>query len=121
MNLPRLQPDIPLERKVIMQNIKLQEKYQLFIGGEWRDASDGGTFTTACPANGEKLAVCAQATQADVDAAVKAAWKAFDAWKNIPATQRAGILNKSLILSKKIGNTWRWSKLWTMASRSVNP
>ncbi len=77
-----------------MQNIKLQEKYQLFIGGEWRDASDGGTFTTTCPANGEKLAVCAQATQADVDAAVKAAWKAFDAWKNIPATQRAGILNK---------------------------
>lgn len=23
-------------------NVKLQSRYQLFIGGEWRDASDGG-------------------------------------------------------------------------------
>ncbi|WP_303858193.1 aldehyde dehydrogenase family protein [Aminicella lysinilytica] len=77
-----------------MKKAKLQSKYQLYIGGEWRDASDGGTFETTCPATGEKLATCAQATREDVDDAVKAAWKAFDSWKNTTAAERAGILNK---------------------------
>lgn len=36
-----------------MNKPQLLEKYQLFIGGQWRDASDGATFTTKCPANGE--------------------------------------------------------------------
>ena len=44
-------------------NVKLQSRYQLFIGGEWRDASDGGVFQTTCPANGQLLAECAQATR----------------------------------------------------------
>ncbi|TDP48325.1 aldehyde dehydrogenase family protein [Aminicella lysinilytica] len=77
-----------------MKKAKLQDKYQLYIGGEWRDASDGGTFETTCPATGEKLATCAQATREDVDDAVKAAWKAFDSWKKTTAAERAGILNK---------------------------
>ena len=46
-----------------MKQVKLQEKYGLFINGKWKDASDGATFTTKCPANGEPLAVCAQATK----------------------------------------------------------
>ena len=31
-----------------MPNVTLQNTYQLFIGGKWRDASDGVTFTTSC-------------------------------------------------------------------------
>ena len=58
-----------------MNKPQLLEKYQLLIGGQWRDASDGATFTTKCPANGEVLASCAQATRSDVDDAVNAAWK----------------------------------------------
>ena len=64
-----------------MSDVKLQDKYQLFIGGEWKDASDGAVFTTTCPADGRVLAQCAEATRDDVDAAVEAAWKAFPAWK----------------------------------------
>ena len=77
-----------------MKDIKLQDRYQLFIGGEWRDASDGATFKTTCPADGRVLAECAQATREDVDAAVQAAWKAFETWKNVPTNERAAILNK---------------------------
>ena len=66
----------------------------MFIGGQWKDASDGKTFVTTCPANGEKLAECAQATREDVDAAVQAAWKAFATWKNTTVTERAAILNQ---------------------------
>ena len=77
-----------------MNNPELQNRYQLFIGGQWRDASDGEFFTTKCPANGEKLAECAQATKEDVDDAVREAWKAFETWKKVPTSERAAILNK---------------------------
>ncbi len=77
-----------------MNQVNIQPKYQLFINGQWRDASDGGTFSTKCPANGEVLSTCAEATNADVDAAVDAAWKAFESWKKTTASERSVILNK---------------------------
>ena len=51
----------------------LQEKYGLFINGQWQPASDGKTFKSYNPANGELLAECAQATDADLDLAVDSA------------------------------------------------
>lgn len=77
-----------------LEDLKLQEKYQLYIGGEWKDASDKKTFDATCPADGRYLAKCAQATKEDVDAAVKAAWKSFETWKNTTVKERAAILNK---------------------------
>ncbi len=71
-----------------------QQSYQLYIGGEWRDASDGATIDTYCPANGEKLSTIADASKEDVDAAVKAAWKAFESWSKTDKAERAIILNK---------------------------
>ena len=72
----------------------LLKEYGLYINGEWRPASDGATFSSTDPATGEHLAVCAEATKADVDDAVKAAQKAFETWKDTTAQQRADILNK---------------------------
>ena len=46
---------------------------QLFINNEWRDASDGSTFTVFNPSTGRPLMECSNATAADVDAAVAAA------------------------------------------------
>lgn len=77
-----------------MVDLKLQKKYQLYIGGKWKDASDGKTFKTSCPADGTLLAECAEATREDVEEAVQAAWKAFPAWKGTTVKQRAAILNK---------------------------
>lgn len=77
-----------------MEKPKLQEKYGMFIGGKWRDASDGATFVSKCPATGEILSECAQATKEDVDSAVTAAWEAFESWKHVPTNERAAILNK---------------------------
>ena len=42
-----------------MEKAKLQERYQLFIGGQWKDASAHETFKTICPADGSVLAECA--------------------------------------------------------------
>ena len=77
-----------------MHNVGLQERYQLLIGGQWKDASDKKTFKTICPADGSVLAECAEATREDVDEAVKAARKAFESWKHVTVNERAVILNK---------------------------
>lgn len=79
-----------------MVNIRgyIKESYQLFIDGQWVDSSDKKTFKSYCPANGEELATCAEATREDVDKAVDSAWKAFKTWKNTTVAERAVILNK---------------------------
>ena len=77
-----------------MKKAKLHERYGLFINGEWRDASNGDTFTVTSPADGSVLAVCAQASRKDVNYAVESAWKAFDSWRHTTVKERAALLNK---------------------------
>ena len=71
-----------------------RESYNLYINGQWVDASDGGTFKSYCPANGEYLSTCAEATREDVDAAVDAAWAAWESWKKTTPAERADALLK---------------------------
>jgi aldehyde dehydrogenase (NAD+) len=72
---------------------KTEEK-QLLIGGSWQGASDGGSFETLNPADGQPIATVAEATSADVDAAVAAARSAFesDEWAGLPPAARAKLL-----------------------------
>ncbi|HZV76884.1 MAG TPA: aldehyde dehydrogenase family protein [Candidatus Babeliales bacterium] len=69
---------------------------QLLIGGQWRDASDGATYEDCNPATGAKIADVADATREDVDAAVVAARRAFDAgrWPTMAASRRAKVIYK---------------------------
>ncbi|WP_018963629.1 aldehyde dehydrogenase family protein [Coprothermobacter platensis] len=70
------------------------DSYKMLIGGKFVDASDGKTIKSYCPADGELLASFPEATKEDVDTAVKAAWKAFESWKNVSAAERQDILMK---------------------------
>ncbi len=72
----------------------VDECYKLFIDGKWVDGKEGKTFKVYCPANGESLATCAEAGKEDVDSAVKAAWKAFETWKDVSPQDRAALLLK---------------------------
>ncbi|MGB2552387.1 aldehyde dehydrogenase family protein [Campylobacter sp. MOP51] len=74
--------------------VKLQDKYQLFINGEFVPASDGATLDTFNPATGKKLASIADATKKDVDTAVKAARKAFETFRRSTVAERSKILLK---------------------------
>ena len=74
--------------------VNFQEKYKLFIGGQWQDASDKATIKTYNPATGEFLAEIADASEKDVDDAVKAARKAFATWSKTTPVERAAVLNK---------------------------
>jgi succinate-semialdehyde dehydrogenase/glutarate-semialdehyde dehydrogenase len=70
-------------------------KTQLYIGGEWRDASNGGTLEVEDPATGETIATVADATNDDADAALAAATEAFKTWKNVAPRERADILRRA--------------------------
>ena len=72
------------------------KSYQMLIGGEWVDASDGGTFSTANPATGEEWAVVPEATAEDVDRAVRAAHVACyeGPWASMTPTQRGHCLRR---------------------------
>lgn len=72
----------------------MDKSYKLFIDGKWVDSKEGKTFDAHCPANGEMLATCVNGSREDVDDAVKAAWKAFETWKNTGIQERAAILLK---------------------------
>jgi acyl-CoA reductase-like NAD-dependent aldehyde dehydrogenase len=77
-----------------MQKTNVQEKFGLFINGQFVEAADGETFDVTCPANGQHLGTCAEATKQDVDKAVAAAWDAFATWRHTTVIERANILNK---------------------------
>jgi succinate-semialdehyde dehydrogenase/glutarate-semialdehyde dehydrogenase len=70
-------------------------KTQLFIGGEWRDASGGATLAVEDPATGETIANVADATNADADAALQAAADAFESWRNVAPRDRADVLRRA--------------------------
>ncbi len=60
------------------------------IGGEFRAGRDGRTFPTLNPTTNETITDVAEGTEADVDAAVAAARRAFeDGWGRLPARERA--------------------------------
>src|SRR5687768_12378333 len=59
-------------------NIKLQDRYGLFIGGEFVEPSTGKYIDTISPSTEKKLAEVASATPEDVDKAVRAARRAYE-------------------------------------------
>jgi len=71
-------------------HVQLKEKYELFIDGKWVKPSSGRYFDSINPANEEKLAEIAWASDADVDLAVKAARKAYtEVWSVMKPSERA--------------------------------
>lgn len=69
-----------------------ERRFGLFIGGRWVEPATGERFDTVDPANGKPLARIAQAAEADVDAAVRAARAAQPAWLEIGGQARARYL-----------------------------
>lgn len=67
---------------------------ELFIGGRWTAAADGGTREIRCPADGTLVATVDEGGRADAEAAVAAARAAFDdgPWPGTPAAERGRLL-----------------------------
>lgn len=73
----------------------MAKKFQNFINGKWVDAKSGQTFENRNPANwDEVIGTFPKSGKEDVDEAVKAARKAFESWRLMPAPKRGDILRK---------------------------
>jgi succinate-semialdehyde dehydrogenase / glutarate-semialdehyde dehydrogenase len=68
---------------------------KLYIGGEWRDASDGATLEVIDPATEEPLCEIADGTPEDAMAALDAAVEMQREWGATAPNDRAGILWKA--------------------------
>ena len=67
---------------------------RLYIGGEWRPASDGGVFPVEDPSTEQTIAEVASATVADVTTAVETAHEAGAEWARRLPRQRAEVLHR---------------------------
>jgi len=88
MSSPFVYAPAPESRSIV----DIKPSYGLFIDGEFVDGH-GKSFKTISPATEEVLAEVAEADDADVDAAIKAARRAYDkVWSKLPGRERAKYL-----------------------------
>ncbi|WP_044872513.1 aldehyde dehydrogenase [Pseudomonas sp. LFM046] len=75
---------------------RLQIEGRCFIDGRYQDAAEQCTFDKVSPLDGRKLAAVARCGGADVDLAVAAARKAFEAghWSRMAPAQRKRVLSR---------------------------
>ncbi len=69
--------------------VRLEDRYGLFVGGEFVEPKSGRWFTTIDPSSEEPLAEVAEAGVEDVTLAVEAARAASGAWQALPGSERA--------------------------------
>ncbi len=81
----------------------MAETFLNLIDGRWVPSKSGKTFENRNPANQEDLVgIFQDSAQADVDAAVAAARRAFEEWRLVPAPRRAEIIRRaSTILEER--------------------
>ncbi|WP_108881789.1 aldehyde dehydrogenase family protein [Anderseniella sp. Alg231-50] len=71
------------------------ETYAMLIDGKWQPASDGATFDSINPADGEVWSRIPEATEQNVNEAVEAANRALSGpWADMTPTQRGKCLRK---------------------------
>jgi betaine-aldehyde dehydrogenase len=69
--------------------IVLPTQRGIYYGGAWHQAAKGAETDVLSPATGEKLCAIAAPDLSDVDAAVAAARKGFEVWRDVPPLDRA--------------------------------
>jgi aldehyde dehydrogenase len=88
--------DMNLEQALssLSAQIKMRERYDNFIGGEWVPPADGQYFTNLSPISGQPLCEVARSKAADVDTALDAAHAAKAAWGHRSPAERSDVLNR---------------------------
>ncbi len=82
---------------------------KLLIGGQWREAVSGKTFTSINPSTGLPIIEIADAGAEDIDLAVAAARKAFDTtWRKYKPLDRQAILNTAADIFEKRYEEFAW-------------
>ena len=74
---------------------------QLLIDNQWCDAASRKTIDVLNPATGQAIGKVAHAGIADLDRALAAAQRGFEAWRRIPANERAITMRKAASLLRE--------------------
>ena len=74
---------------------------RLLIANEWTEATGGKTIPVLNPATGKSIGTVAHASIADLDRALAAAQKGFDAWRKVPAFERTATLRRAAALLRE--------------------
>jgi acyl-CoA reductase-like NAD-dependent aldehyde dehydrogenase len=77
----------------------------LHIAGRWREGRHVRRQTLVDPACGERLGELSLASADDIDEAIAAAQRGFDAWRRVPAFQRAETLTAAVRLLQQRSDT----------------
>ena len=68
---------------------------KILVGGTWRPSETGETLPVVSPSDGREFARIARGSARDIDAAVRAARRAFaGTWSRMPALERGRLLHK---------------------------
>lgn len=65
-----------------------------FINGEFVPPIDGEYFDNISPIDGQVFIQAARSNSKDIDAAIDAAWNAFETWKDVSVVERSRMLMK---------------------------
>lgn len=74
---------------------------RLLIAGQWCDAASGKTINVVNPATGAVIGKVAHAGIAELDRALAAAQSGFEAWRRIPAHERATTMRRAATLVRE--------------------
>jgi 1-pyrroline-5-carboxylate dehydrogenase len=95
-------PATATAQKAALDAVRSQfgKEYPNIIGGV--ESTTANKISSLNPSNiSETIGVFQSGTQADAEAALQAAWKAFDSWKLVPAAERAEYLFKAADVVRK--------------------
>src|SRR5690349_12879506 len=76
------------------ETLRLPEHRDAFYGGQWHKPKAGKYIDSINPGTGGSLGPFADCGADDIDAAVQAAKKAFEGWRNTPPLERARLLKR---------------------------
>tara|TARA_Y100001960_G_scaffold129861_1_gene138154 strand:+ start:952 stop:2388 length:1437 start_codon:yes stop_codon:yes gene_type:complete len=76
--------------------MKIESKKEFYINGEWIAPVNQNDFEVINPSNEEVCAIISLGSQADTDAAVKAARDSFLSWWHTPKEKKLNLLNNLL-------------------------
>ena len=68
---------------------------KILVAGSWRPSETGETLPVISPSDGREFTRIARGAPGDIDAAVRAARRAFEgSWGRMPALERGRLLHK---------------------------
>jgi len=78
----------------VSSTLKIRDRYDNFIGGQWVPPTKGQYFENRTPISGELVCEIARSTAEDIEKALDAAHAVADAWGKTAPAQRAAVLFK---------------------------